>query len=457
MLLATLNNMYNLPKTEKTYTILELNTAVRQLIKAEFPEYLWVCGEIKDLRASRDKKHIYFDLVQKHADADEIVARVSAAIFAGRKPRIFKRINETNGAFELKNDIEVKFLCEVDLYPKSGQFSVIIVDIDPVYTLGKFAQNRQRIIEELQQKGVLNKNKQLSLPLLPLGVGLITSFGSAAYHDFINELKQSEYGFKVFICDAHMQGKNVEDDVVRGVRYFNTIPEQIDVIVISRGGGSTADLSWFDNKAIAEEIARSRLAVLTGLGHEINISITDLAAHTFLKTPTKVAQFLVQTIRDFSEQVAYYQDQILDCARECVERETKSLRSLALEFESSVLKYFRDHRELLTRYKQDCVHLSRNFIVSRRRELTEQLRFLKLYVCSVLTKCNDRLTHTKEKVDLLNPRKVLKRGYTITYRQGKAVKDVSHLKKGDVINTVFFKGYAESCVEKVGEKDEEKQ
>jgi exodeoxyribonuclease VII large subunit len=447
--------MYNLPKTEKTFTILELNNAVRQLIKTEFPEYLWVCGEIKDLRASRDKKHIYFDLVQKHPDADEIVARVSAALFAGRKPRIFKRINDTNGAFELKNDIEVKFLCEVDLYPKSGQFSVIIVDIDPVYTLGKFAQNRQRIIEELQRKGALDKNKQLSLPLLPLTIGLITSFGSAAYHDFINELTQSAYGFKVRVYDAHMQGKNVEADVVAGINYFNK--RDVDVIVISRGGGSTADLSWFDNQAIAETIAKSQVAVITGLGHEINISITDLAAHTSLKTPTKVAQFLTQTIGDFSEQVEYYQDQIVAGAQACIEREMKSLRTLALEFESSVLQYFRDHRELLTRYNQDCLHLSRNFVVYKRREISERVRFLKMYASNLLTKCNDHLLHTKEKVDLLNPRKVLKRGYTITYRGAKTVKDSSRLNKGDVLNTVFFKGYAESYVEKVGEKDEEKQ
>jgi exodeoxyribonuclease VII large subunit len=194
--------MYNLPKTENTYTILELNTAVRELIRREFSDRIWVCGEIKDLRSSRDKKHIYFELVQKHPEAHEVIARVSAAIFAGRKPLIFNRINETKGAFELKNDIEVKFLCEVDLYPKSGQYNLIIVDIDPVYTLGKVAENRQKIIDALRREGIFEKNKQRTLPSVPLRVGLITSYASAAYHDFTNELKMCGYGFTIRIYDS---------------------------------------------------------------------------------------------------------------------------------------------------------------------------------------------------------------------------------------------------------------
>ncbi|UCG35259.1 MAG: exodeoxyribonuclease VII large subunit, partial [Candidatus Omnitrophota bacterium] len=233
----------NLSKTEKVYSVLELNTVVRDLIRAEFPDYIWVCGEIQGLRPERDKKHTYFELVQKHSEADEIIAKVRIALFSNRKPVIFERIQKTEMPFELKNDIEVKLLCEVSLHPPTGQYSLIAIDIDPIYTLGKVAQNRQRIIEELKKRGLLEKNKLCSIPTLPLKVGLITAFDSAAYHDFVNELSSSGYGFKVRAFNCHMQGKNVEKDVLRALGYFNSLSlDKLDVIVITRGGGSTADL-----------------------------------------------------------------------------------------------------------------------------------------------------------------------------------------------------------------------
>jgi exodeoxyribonuclease VII large subunit len=171
-------------KTERVYSILELNTTVRELIRIEFPDYIWVCGEIQDLR---QREHINFNLVQKHSHADEIIAQVSAVIFANITSHIFEKIKESGALFTLKDDIEVKLLCKVDLYAKAGKFSLTVIDIDPVYTLGKVAQAREKIIEDLRQRGLLEKNKLLSFPELPLKIGLITSSDSAAYHDFINE------------------------------------------------------------------------------------------------------------------------------------------------------------------------------------------------------------------------------------------------------------------------------
>ena len=292
--------MDNLFKTEKIYTILELNSSVRRLIKDEFPEAIWVCGEIQDFRASKDKRHIYFNFVQKHPEADEIIAQVNAKIFESHKPQILKRLQEISLGFELKNDIEVKLKCEVDLYAKQGSFGLIIVDIDPIYTIGKIAQGRQRIIEELKAKGLLEKNKSLSIPALALKIGLITAYESAAYHDVIDEFKKSRYGFTILAYDAFMQGKFVERDIVAALDFFNKFTkDELDVIMIARGGGSTADLSWFDNKKIAEAVAFSKFPIISAIGHEINISITDMVAHTSVKTPTKCAQFLVEKIKNF--------------------------------------------------------------------------------------------------------------------------------------------------------------
>jgi len=284
-------------KIEKVFTVLEINTIVKGLIREAFPETIWVCGEIQGLRPDRNKRHTYFELVQKQAEGDGIVAKVKVALFAGRKPLIQRRINETEGGFELKNDIEVKFLCEVSLHPPTGQYSLVVVDIDTVYTLGKVAQNRLKVIEDLKMRGLLEKNKLTCFPLLPLRVGLVTAYDSAAYHDFINELKNSSYSFKVLVQNCHMQGKLVEGDVVKALCFFNNLSsKKLDVIVITRGGGSTADLAYFDNKKIAESIAGSNLPIISAIGHQINTTITDMVSHTFCITPTKAAGVLVERI-----------------------------------------------------------------------------------------------------------------------------------------------------------------
>jgi len=492
--------MFDLPelelKTEKVYSVLELNTAVRKLIHSEFPEYIWVYGEIKDLKISRNKRHIYFDLVQKHHDTDEIVAKVGTVIFEGRKQRIFKRIKETEGAFELKNDIEVKFLCEVDLYPKNGNYNLIIVDIDPVYILGKLAQNRQKIIEELKKENVFDKNKLLSLSPLVLKIGLLTAYESAAYHDFISELKNSGFGFEVLLRSCHMQGKNTESDIVGAIRFFNSLSkDKPDVIVITRGGGSSADLSWFDNKRIAYAIINSKLPVITALGHEINISITDLVAHTALKTPTKAAHFLVERVNDAWSSLEDIQDSLIRETNRFIDSVLILLERSLNQINNFVSVYFRDHHEDITRKKSlifnnvfhfintelsnilassHRVNSSASFCFrSQKGELADKERFvfsrvsqyikresgkiddsfimLKKCYNSILQKACRDTKFIEEKVNILNPSNVMSRGYSVSYKDNKLIKYSSNLKKGDRIRTVFFKGAAISSVDMIEE------
>ena len=483
-------------KTEKIFSVLELNNAVRQLISSEFPEYIWVCGEIKDLRIGRNKRHIYFDLVQKHHEADEIVAKVSAAIFESRKQRIFKRIKEAEGAFELKNDIEVKFLCKVDLYPKSGSYNIIIVDIDPVYTLGKLAQNRQNIIEQLKRENVFDKNKLLLLPPLTLKIGLITAYESAAYHDFISELKNSGFGFKVLLRSCHMQGKNTESDIARAVSFFNSLGNnKPDVIVITRGGGSSADLSWFDNKRIAYAIVNSKLPVLTALGHEINISISDLVAHTALKTPTKAAQFLIERVNDAWNDLGNIQDSLLREVDRLIGNGLILLERGLNQINNFVSVYFRDHHEDIIKKKSlifsNVFHFINtelsNILVSSRRvnsavsfcfrrqkniledrksfilnstyqhtrkessRLDNSFVELRKDFIFVLQKAFRETKFIEEKVSILNPINVMRKGYSVSYIGSKPIKYASSLRKGDRIKTVFFKGKAVSCIEKTEE------
>jgi len=442
--------MEDLLKTEKVYTVLELNSLVQGLIKKEFPNYIWVCGEIQGLRTERDKKHTYFELVQKHPKQDSIIAKARVALFANRKPLIFRHIRQTQGTFELKNDVEVKFLCEVSLHPPTGQYSLIIIDIDPAYTLGKFAQNRLRIIEELRKEGIFERNKSLKIPDLPLRVGLITARDSAAYHDFINELTTSGYGFKVFTYNSYMQGKSVERDVITALRVLGSLKIKLDVIVITRGGGSRADLSWFDNKKIAIEISNSDIPVLSALGHHIDVSVVDLVAHTSFKTPTKVAQFLVERNTDAVNNMEVIYQRLIDEVTRLIKGEAIDLKTIALKIDSQVNRYFRDSHKRLAEIKSTICSVTDYVIRNQSRFILESIKTLKKSSKRGLQDLLHHVKYAESKIQLLNPRTILKRGYSITLKGGKTVKSTTRLKNNDLIKTIYFNGESISQIKELG-------
>jgi exodeoxyribonuclease VII large subunit len=440
-------NMDDLTSKEKVYSILELNSAVKDAIKAKFSQYIWVCGEIQDMRASRGRGHIYFNCVEKDPDSDTIIAQVSAALFAGRVPKIFNKLKSVDPEFKLKNDIEVKLLCQIDLYPKSGRYNIIVVDIDPVYTLGKIAQNRQKIIADLKKRNLLDKNKEKIFPQLPLKVGLITSLNSAAFADFTNELDSSGFGFKVFACGAHMQGKLVEPDVVKALDYFNKLEkEELDVIVVTRGGGSTADLSYFDSQKIAEKIASLDFPVVAAVGHQINTTIIDLMAHTSCKTPTAAGQCLVEKVQVFLDDLTELERSVLEKSEEILEDKRQGLQNTALRFDSALTGYFQIQKEFLLEKKHSIVNLSKMHLQDQKNKIINIGKDIGSFSKRLLEESRNYLSHIDEKIKLLDPKNILKRGYSVTYLKNKAIKSIDDLEIGDKIKTVFYQGEVESEV-----------
>ncbi|MFH1519875.1 MAG: exodeoxyribonuclease VII large subunit [Candidatus Omnitrophota bacterium] len=439
---------------EKVFTVLELNTAVRELIQAAFPQSIWVCGEIQGLRPDRGKKHTYFELVQKEAEGDNIVAKVKIALFAGRKPLIEKRLKEAEKGFELKNDIEVKLLCEVSLHPPTGQYSLVVIDIDTVYTLGKVAQNRLKIIEELKKRGLLEKNKLQPLSLLPLKVGLITAYDSAAYHDFINELKNSKYSFRVLVQNCHMQGKSVEGDVVKALGFFNNLSsKRLDVIVITRGGGSTADLAYFDNKKIAESIAESNFPIISAIGHQINTTIIDMVSYTFCITPTKAAGFLVERIREAAENLDYLEEEIVRRSENFISGKKTQLQSLAAKTELLSSRYFRVHQEELSSKKHNILSALKIALTKNKESLKRSVDTLSSSLDKIFKSSREYLRYLDGKVKILSPQNTLKRGYSITLKGKKALKLISDVSEGDLIKTVLYQGNIVSKVKKKERND----
>ncbi|MCK4917951.1 MAG: exodeoxyribonuclease VII large subunit, partial [Candidatus Omnitrophica bacterium] len=298
---------------------------------------------------------------------------------------------------------------------------------------------------------LLDKNKQKDIPDIPLNVGLITSLDSAAYHDFTNELKLSGYSFQVLAYNCHMQGNLVEKDVVAALKLFNDYSkDKLDVIVITRGGGSTADLSYFDNKKIAEAIAVSNFPVISALGHQINTTITDLTVHTFCKTPTKAAQFLVEKVKQVQDNLNFFQDQIIGKAEDILWTSKKSLQNITVKLDSASSRYFRFHREELLELRHGIFSNLKVLLSKEKAFINRCFDNLKLSVQNIVKNSKDYMCHVEQKTKILDPVNTLKRGYSITFKGKKSVKSIDDIQESDIITTVFYKG---SITSKVMNKD----
>lgn len=440
--------MNDITQTGRIYSILEINTVIQGVIRDTFPERIWVCGEVQDLRISDKKKHAFFTLVEKHPEADEVISKIEGVIFEDDKKYILEKLSKAKEGLSLREDIEVKLLCRVDAYPKWGRYQLIATDIDTVYTVGQLAQTRERILQSLKERGLLEKNKQCALPLVPLRVGLITSYNSAAYHDFISELARSGFSFTVHCFDAHMQGKNTERDIVRALQYFNTNKGYIDAVVITRGGGSTADLSWFDSQRIAEKAACAELPVLSAIGHEINCTITDLAAHAFFKTPTKAAQFLVERVGNFIELLKDRETTLLSETQQCVAAQKQKLQSSAVAIHLLLQQYVKKSQEELLRTKFLIAGSVKQTLQEAGSSVAQLGSKLKEAAGSALIGQQRLLSALMDTVGILSPQNTLQRGFSVTYRGGKVLKDAADAFEGDHIETMLFKGKIKSTIQK---------
>ena len=301
-----------------------------------------------------------------------------------------------------------------------------------------------------EDKGVFDKNKELEIPRVPMNIGLITAYDSAAYNDFIAELTKSGLGFKLFLRDCLVQGKNAEADIVKALEEVERI-DDLDLIVITRGGGSIADLSCFDSRLIAEKIALLRLPVVSGIGHEINISITDLAAHTYAKTPTAVAQFLVNRVEEFLGEINEKLKFILDLAQDRIKAENQRLKDQAIGLQSSTLRFLKVHNEKVLRLSELLKYRPVTLLKANIKSLDQKNIDMFERTKQRMNKEKDRLRSYSKIVEVVSPKNTLKRGFSITRgSSGKIIKSVSGILNNDKLITEVSDGIIESQVNKVG-------
>ena len=249
-------------------------------------------------------------------DADEIVGKLEAALFRSDAAVVEKTLARHDQS--LAEGMEIRCRAGLDFYPPGGRLQLVVREVDPVFSLGHLARRRRETLAWLEAEGILDANRSLVFPTLPLRIALVTSHDSAAYHDFLSTLRESAYRFEVHTLHSSVQGKSAEREIVSALRMAARLP--VDCVVVTRGGGSRTDLAAFDSRSIAEAIARSPIPVVTGLGHQIDESVADRVAHTALKTPTKAAEHLVGTVSEAEETVELLASRLADRARDRLRR-----------------------------------------------------------------------------------------------------------------------------------------
>ncbi len=407
-----------------SYSLYELNFFIKNAIELNFPEPIWVKCEIAQVKLSRG--HHYIDLVQKDEKGDDIIAQNSAVIWSNTYAKLHRKLGMELQAL-LKEGMEVLMYAKLNFHERYGM-KLYVEDFDTAYSMGKMELKKRETIQQLKQLNLLDKNQQHSLPSVIQKIAVISSETAAGYQDFLQQLKENHYGFvfRIDFFQASMQGNLVESEVSHQISNINKKATEYEAIVIIRGGGAKLDLSAFDGLGLCMSVANAKLPVLTGIGHDMDETVLDIVAHTSLKTPTAVAEFIIQHNLLFETELIRLSLEINTQTQKLLSRESLSLQSLYKDLHLRAFNLLSRQQLMLEYIGKEVSPLAKAFIKSNYVQL-------------------ENLDKTSR---LLSPETALKRGFSITTQSGRVVLDSSSLSVGEEIETRFFKGSTTSIIKK---------
>ena len=408
--------------TEKL-SLSEFQQIIKDSLYMALPDFYWVIAEISEIKENY-AGHCYLELIEKQPDEKNATARVKAIIWNNRYRFLSSFFKDATGE-SLKNGMKVLIKVKIEYHELYG-LSLVISDIDPSFTIGEMAMKRQLIIRKLEEDGVISMNRELEFPLLPQRVAVISSEGAAGYRDFISHLKGNNYKYVFYtaLFDTVMQGTETEKSVMASLEKIAGKQELFDVVAIIRGGGSQSDLSWFDNYNIAFYVTQFPIPVITGIGHEKDMSVTDIVAHQALKTPTAVADHLI----------------------ECTAGAEALLREMTEGIDVITRSLIDDNRNLIESFRMKLISAAGNINTGNRLQIERFRSDLMKSSMNLLERVKTRTAVMESTLGILDPENVLRRGYSITTFKGNLINSVAQLSAGDVIDTRLKDGKIESKV-----------
>ena len=419
---------------EKRFTLRQLNMMVRETIDTGLPGDYWVEAELSECRENGG--HCYMELIEKDERSNTPVARASAKCWRQTWLMVKPCFERTTG-----QPLHAGMKVLLRVYPQFHEaygFSWIVSDIDPTYTIGDMARKRQEIIRQLKEEGVFDLQRELSIPTFAKRIAVISAPNAAGYGDFCRQLEDNEYGFRfeVTLFPAVMQGEQVEQSIISALNAIYGWRVEgggvkvkgggcpFDCVVIIRGGGATADLSGFDTLALAENVAQFPLPVITGIGHDRDESILDMVSNTRVKTPTAAAALLIDNLLRVLERLDDASQRIANAINQRLARQKYQLAMVNAQLITLALHQVSEQRHRIE-------NIGNRLPIAIERRMTAQKHLI---------------AQTELKLQGFDPQLLLSRGYSITLKDGKAVRDATQLKPGDEIETRVEHGTIRSVV-----------
>lgn len=471
---------------QQNYSLSGLMSELQMVIRSSFDHSYWVVAELANVSGSA-RGHMYMELVEK--SNHQIIAKARANLWSSRRQQIMHAFEDITKE-TVKAGMKVLLQLSVDFHPVYG-LSFQVLDIDPSYSLGELERQKQETIKRLQEEDLLDFNKQYVLPIALQNMAVISSETAAGFQDFMNQLEQNTnaYQFNVKLYPAIMQGDKAPESIINALEKLEATGIDYDALVIIRGGGSNLDLACFDDYALNARLAQSYFPIFSGIGHERDQSVTDMIAHTRLKTPTAVAEHIIQHNFDFETQVKdlfsfvlkssldYIGEQkyqmekgssrMAKASFELIHSEKSEIRELSFIANQSTMELIHQNKSQIQQYKNDVLYLSKSLIKGQEQNLEYHKRnvgrhskdFLHReksgmypvkqlihYVSLNIDKETNRLDYIKQLIKVSNPENLLKRGFSITRQNGKAITDSALLEEGMNIETQLAEGSIKSKI-----------
>jgi exodeoxyribonuclease VII large subunit len=427
---------------KNVFSLHEVAASIQKTLANRYTTAFWVKAEMNKLNLYRHTGHCYPELVEKKQE--KIIAQLRSIIWKDDFIRINRQFQEVLKE-PLKDGIKLLLLAKVTFDPVYG-LSLTILDIDPGYTLGDLEKEKRETIERLKAEDLFDRNKSLKLPLLPARIAVISVETSKGYADFLKVIDGNPWNYKLYhqLFPSLLQGDHAVESLISQLRKIKKERDRFDVVAIIRGGGGDIGLSCYNNYSLAREISEFPLPVITGIGHATNETVVEMVAYTNAITPTKLAEYLLQKFHDFANPLREAERKITEtAARLMTEEKTrfhtliKMLRSATHNILGSNKTEIRYFSRTLLKDAEAYIDGSKNLV----RQTGDQLKgLLALKFRSSLT----GLLNVEKNIANMSPENVIKRGYSITLLNGRSVKSVAELEKGDHLITILADGKVSS-------------
>jgi exodeoxyribonuclease VII large subunit len=376
-------------------SVSELIAEINETLGREFRD-VWVYGEVGRV-TNATSGHCYFDLIEEDGDQKSVLA---IKLFRGVRQSLSAKMKQHG--VDIVSGVKVRIRGTPNVFAQNGSLGFKMSDLDPRFTLGDLAAKREEIVNRLKRDGLYDRNKRLHPPLVPLGIGLVTSKGSAAHADFMKTLEQSGIGFRVRLCDVRVQGDGAAASVAAAVAHLATL-DDVDLVAVIRGGGAKTDLAAFDDESLARVVAKCEKPVFTGIGHEVDTSIVDEVAYSWNKTPTACAVAIIDRVNDFLQRV---------------ENAAQRLANVVL-----------------------------TALAAAERRVADAVGQLRTLRTTVLNEAKMRIDLLESELKGFDPVVLMRRGWSITHdKDGRVVRSVKQAKNGAALSTRLADGTVESTV-----------